>query len=154
MKVKGHTMVITRIKYVLLTILCLCVFTPQLNAKEINLFDGLIKIRTDDGNHRNHSRNDRIDRYGHYEIIDGRLVWVKERHKRHIIDRDSEIWVLLTRIQNDNFDWVIIPASNNHKIRKYLKRGYQRSMTGRKHSCYKMGKKKERLWEKHHEFWQ
>ena len=147
-------MIIPRIKYALLTILCLCFFAPQLHAKEINLFDGLIKIRTDDGDGRHNPKHDDIDNSGHYEIIDGRLVWVKEHHNRHIDDENSEIWVLLTRIQNEDFDWVIVPASDNHKIRRYLKKGYQRSMTGRKKSCYKMGKKKERLWEKHHEFWQ
>ena len=148
-------MLLKKFRYLFLLILCSC-FIPQLQAKEINLFDGLIKIRTYDNNDRPQRQRHDHDRDGHYEIINGRLVWVveRDRHNSHISDDQHEMWVLLTRIRNTNFDWIIIPAHDRHKIRRYLNRGYQRSMTGRKKSCYKMGKKKERLWRKHAQSWQ
>ncbi len=138
----------------LIILLLFGIFVPQIQAKEINLFDGLIKIHTSDNDGRPRHRD--TDRNGHYEIIDGKLVWVEEIYdpEDHVIDSEPEMWVLLTRIENDDFDWVIIPVKDKHKIRKYLNRGYQRSMTGRKRSCYEMGRKKERLWERHHDFWQ
>ncbi len=127
---------------------------PAVHANEINLFDGLIKIRT--GSSSNNTNNYHKD-HGHYEIIDGRVVWVEDkpdRHNRHIIDAEPEKWVLMTRIHNRDFDWVIIPASDTHKIAQYRKRGFERSMTGRKESCYKMGKKKEHMWKKQYKYWQ
>lgn len=141
------------IKYLFLLILGASLFAPQLSANEINLFDGLIKIKTGDDSKR-HDKDPKHDRRGHYEIINGKLVWVEERKDRYYDDEDYDKWVLLTRIRNNDFDWIVIRADEVDRIRNYIKRGYQRSMTGRKRSCIKMGNKKERLWEEYHDYWQ
>ncbi len=169
----------SKIRNIFLLILGLAYFSSGVSAEEINLFGGILKIRTYDSNdHRRDDRHHRDDNNGHYEYRHGKLVWVEEdnrvhghyelRHGKliwvedrrdddddiHIIYDEPEEWVLLTRIINDDFDWVIIESSNKHKIKKLMRKGYQRSMTGLKESCYKMGKKKERLWKKHHVLWQ